>query len=111
MTVTGTSAKLKANGSLSLSVSCPASEPGGCLGSLSVETVAQVRAGKKKVKLGKSSFRIAGGKSAAVKLRLAKKNRSLVKKLRKVKVLVIIEARDQVGNPKTSSKKLLLKAG
>jgi hypothetical protein len=111
MTVNGRSVKLKANGSLSLSVSCPASEPGGCLGSLSLETVLQVRAGKKKVKLGKGSFRVAGGKSAAVKLRLSKKNRSLVKKLRKIKVLVIIDARDQVGNAKTSSKKLVLKAG
>jgi hypothetical protein len=110
MTVTGTSVKLKPNGSLSLSVSCPASEPGGCLGSLSLETVIQVRAGKRKVKLGKSFFRIAGGKSATVKLRLSKKNRSLVKSLRKVKALVIIDARDQVGNAATSTKKLVLRA-
>jgi len=109
MAVAGKALKVKANGSVSLSLACPASEPGGCLGSLSLETVGGVRAGKK-VKLGKGSFRIAGGKSGAILLRLSKKNRSLVKKLRKVQVLVIVDARDQVGNKTTSRKKLTLKA-
>jgi hypothetical protein len=100
---------VKANGSVSLSLACPASEPGGCLGRLSLETIGGVRAGKK-VKLGKSSFRIAGGKSGSVRLRLSKKNRSLVKKLGKVRVIAIVAARDQVGNAATTRKKLTLKA-
>jgi hypothetical protein len=109
MAVAGKALKVKANGSVSLSLACPASEPGGCLGSLSLETVGGVRAGKK-IKLGKGAFRIAGGRSAAVPLRLSKRNRSLIRKLRKVQVLVIVAARDQVGNATTTRKKLTLKA-
>jgi hypothetical protein len=109
MAVAGKALKVKANGSVSLSLACPASEPGGCLGRLSLETIGGVRAGKK-VKLGKSSFRIAGGKSGSVRLRLSKKNRSLVKKLGKVRVIAIVAARDQVGNAATTRKKLTLKA-
>jgi hypothetical protein len=110
MGVADKTVKLKRNGSVSLSVSCPASEPGGCSGSISLETAAQVRAVKRKVKLGRSSFRIGGGKSGSVELRLSKKNRKIVKKLRKVRVLVVINARDQVGNARTIKTILALKA-
>jgi hypothetical protein len=111
MAITGKALKLKANGSLALSLSCPASEPGGCMGSLAIEAAVQVKADKRKIKLGKGSFRIAGGRSGAVKLRLSRKNRALVRKLRKVRVLVVVYARDQVGNSTTSRKNLVLKAG
>ena len=110
MAVAGRTARLKSSGAVSLPVSCPASEPGGCAGSLSLETSVQVRAGKRKVKLGKSAFRIGGGRNAPVKLRLSRKNRDLVKRLRKVRVLVVINARDQAGNAKTSKQTLTIKA-
>jgi VCBS repeat protein len=109
MTVIGKALKLKTNGAVSLALTCPASEPGGCAGRVSIDTVVQVRAGKRKVKLGTGSFRIAGGKSGAVKLRLSSKNRALVKRLRRVRVLVTIDARDQVGNARTSRQSLTLK--
>ena len=110
MTVAGKTLKLK-SGAVSLALSCPGSEPGGCSGSVAIETVVQARAGKRKVKLGKAQFRIAGGKNGAVKLRLSKRNRALVKRLRKVRVLARINARDQVGNAKTTTVSLTLKIG
>jgi hypothetical protein len=110
MTIGGRSAKLSAGGAVSLALRCPASEPGGCSGRVALEAAVKVGDAKRKVKLGTGSFKIGGGKNAAVKLRLSKKHRLLVKKLRKVRVIVFINARDQFGNAKTSVKNLTLKA-
>jgi hypothetical protein len=99
---------------------CPASEQAGCEGTLLLETVVQVRASavvarrtvrrKRTVKLGKSSFRVAGGRSAAVKVRLSKKSQQLVRRLEKLRVLATVNARDQAGNAQTTKKPLVLKA-
>jgi hypothetical protein len=110
MTIGGKSLKVSSSGSLSLSLACPASEPGGCSGSVALESSVKVGKAKRKLKLGTGSFKIGGGKNAAVKLRLSKKNRLVVKKLRKIRVQVIVKARDQVGNAKTSVTYLILKA-
>jgi hypothetical protein len=109
VSLTGKSVKVQKNGAVLLSLACPSSEPGGCFGSLSVETASTVRAVKRKIKLGKVNFHIGGGKNGSVDLRLSRKNRSLVKKLRKVRIVVVINARDQVGNSRTSKAALILR--
>jgi hypothetical protein len=111
--------KLDSSGAVLVQLSCPASEPGGCAGILSLETLGAVRvrtvAGgrtrsrKQKVKLGKGSFQLAGGRNAVVKLRLSKKNQRLVRKLKNVRVLAIVAARDTAGNAQTTRKPLTLK--
>ena len=114
MSVTRKSAKLGRRGAVPASLACPANEPGGCQGTLVFETLEKVRAGlgarKRKVKLGTLSFRIPGGARAVVEIALSKKNQRLVKKLRKVRLLLLIEARDQAGNRSTGKAVLTLRA-
>ena len=64
-------AKLK-QFALAVPVSCPATETAGCKGKLTLTTI--VKAGKKRktVTLGNATFNVKAGKSATVKLKLAK---------------------------------------
>jgi predicted NUDIX family NTP pyrophosphohydrolase len=120
MTVATKPVKLDSSGVVVLSLSCPASEAG-CEGILSLETFGavrvrtvaggRVRSRRQKVKLGKGAFQLGGGRKGAVRLRLSKKNQRVVRKLRSVRVLVIVEARDRAGNRQTTRKPLTLKAG
>jgi len=111
--------KVGSEGIVRIPLSCPSSEPGGCAGTLSLETLGRVRVTasssrkrtrQRKVKLGSSSFRVAGGRTTAVKVRLSRKNRRLVKKLRRVRVRAIVRARDKAGNSATTKKNLTLRA-
>jgi hypothetical protein len=119
MAVAGSVVKMGSGGAVRVLLSCPASEPGGCAGRLSLETLGRVRVSgvgisrrlrKRKLKLGKSSFRVAGGRSAVVRIRVSKENQRLVRKLKKVRVLAIIVARDQAENAQTTKRRLTLRA-
>jgi hypothetical protein len=117
MTVTGRAVKNDARGAVPLALSCPSSEPGGCAGILVLETLDKVwtKGGgrtrrKRRVKLGQSSFRIAGGKTALVKVRLGVSSQRLLRKLRKLRVVATIEARDQTGNARTTKVTLVVRA-
>ena len=120
MALGGRSVKLDANGRIAVSIACPSSEPGGCEGTLTLEATVLVRASKaaasrarpstRRLKLGSSFFRVAGGASLSVKVRPSKKNQRLLRKLKKLAVVVIVNARDQAGNAKTTKKGLTLKA-
>jgi hypothetical protein len=113
MAVVSKAVKLDSRGAFAVPISCPASEQV-CEGILSIETLVQVGAGraarKRKVTLGRSAFRIPGGQSLRMKVRLSKRNLRLIRKLRKVRVLAIINARDQAGNAQTTRQTLILKA-
>jgi VCBS repeat protein/Big-like domain-containing protein len=114
MVVVSKAVKLDSRGAFAVPISCPASEQV-CEGIFSIETLVQVGAGraaarKRKVTLGRSAFRIPGGQSLRVKVRLSKRNLRLIRKLRKVRVLAIINARDQAGNAQTTRQTLILKA-
>jgi hypothetical protein len=92
-------------------LACPSSEAGGCSGTLALETRSKVRVAKvrkRKVKLGKASFQVGGGKTKTVSVRLSKKNRRLLIRLRKLKVLATVQARDPAGNSDSSRKTLTL---
>jgi hypothetical protein len=65
---------------------------------------------KRKISLGRSAFRIAGGAKVAVKVRLSRRNQRLLKRIRKARVLAIIVARDEAGNTQTTRQALALKA-
>jgi hypothetical protein len=113
MAVTARAVKMS-RGAVPVSLSCPASEPRGCEGTIALETLGPVRvtrARKRKVKFGGSSFRVAGGARANVDVHLARRNQLLLRKLGKVRALAIVRARDSAGNAKTIRAILIVKAG
>jgi hypothetical protein len=112
MSVGGKVLKIDSRGTVSASLSCPASEPGGCEGSLLLETLGKVRASgaARKLKLGSARFRLAGGQNARVKIRLSRRSKRLVKRLRRVRVVALVTAQDAAGNRTTARKILTLRA-
>jgi hypothetical protein len=102
MAVAGKTLKMRRNGTVPLSLWCPVAEPGGCEGTLSVQS--------RKLKLGKATFVVGGGKNTQLQIKLSKRNRLLVRRLRKVQVLVVVTARDKAGNTNTMKRTLILKA-
>jgi hypothetical protein len=112
MSLGGRGLTMDSRGAVSTSLACPASEPGGCKGSLLIETLGKVRASgaARKLKLGSVKFKVAGGQSARVKVRLSRKNRRLVTRLRRLHVVVLLTARDSSGNRATVRKTATLKA-
>lgn len=114
--------RVGSNGVVPFTLSCPSSEPGGCTGKVTLKSrgkvrvstsgadTARKRARKRKVTLGSKSFRIAGGKSAVVKVRLSKKNGRLLRKLRRIRARATVKARDTAGNARTRAKNVTLKA-
>lgn len=81
-------------GALSIRLGCPRTEPGGCAG------VLELRSGR--VRLGRRSFRAAGGRSAVVRLRLARSSRRLLARRRSTRVRVTVTARDSNGNARVT---------
>ena len=115
MVIAGKVLKLERSGAVRVPLTCPASEPGGCKGTLSLDALVPAsRAGagtrKRKLKLGKGSFTLAGGGKAKVQVRLSAKSKRLVKKLKKIRVLAVVDARDGAGNASSRSITLTLKA-
>jgi hypothetical protein len=117
MTVAARAVKNDASGAVPVALSCPSSEPGGCTGTLLLETLEKIgsKGGgrtrrKKRIKLGQSSFRIAGGRTALLRVRLTASSQRLLRRLRKIRVLATIDARDETGNARTTRVVLVLKA-
>jgi hypothetical protein len=111
MSVAGSSVKMSRRGAIPIGLGCPAAEAGGCQGTLALETLAgAAKPSKRKLRLGSSTFKLGGGKSSRITLKVSSKNRRLVSRLRRVKVLVTVTARDAAGNIQVSTKKLTLKA-
>jgi len=100
-----------ARGALSVKISCPAAKLS-CAGTVEVETAAAfpasagstARAAKRKAKasrlvLGQARFSLAGGASRAVSVPLSARGATLLKKLRRLPLLVLVAARDPLGDP------------
>jgi hypothetical protein len=73
-----------------VTVSCPATNPSACAGTLVLNAVKKHRTGKKAsaaraTRLGKAKFRIAKGKSKAVKVKLTRKAQKLIARKRKLR--------------------------
>jgi hypothetical protein len=105
---------------VSLAISCPASEAGGCSGTVSLATLVKVRPGKgparrnrarrRRLQLGNGAFQAAGGRSAVVRIRLSRKHRSLLARLPRFAALATIAALDAAGNARTTKLGLTVKA-
>jgi uncharacterized protein YkwD/plastocyanin len=62
------------------------------------------------VTFGRKAFTLQGGQTAPVTVKLSRKNRALLARLKKVRVLAIVEARDAAGNPQRTQATFLLRA-
>ncbi|HZJ29662.1 MAG TPA: hypothetical protein VFD37_06715, partial [Solirubrobacterales bacterium] len=112
MTIAGRSATASRRGRVSIKLGCPASEPGGCKGKLKLVTASAVTAAAKKRKLiiGSARFRVAGGKSKTVSVKLTRIGRRLLTKRRSLRVTVSVAARDASGNARAVKKALRIRA-
>jgi hypothetical protein len=103
LTVAGGALKMGFDGAVHLQLSCPASATGDCSGTASLVM-------QRKLMLGKSPFRMASGETAILSIRLSKRKQRLVRKHKRVRGLVIVEARDGAGNALTANKRVTLRA-
>jgi bacillolysin len=103
--------KLDRRGYVGVKLSCPAGEPAGCTGTVQIKTAGRVRVSRKAVvTLGSARFKAGAGKTVLVRIKPSRKNRKLVKRLRRLKVKVNVVARDQASNPGRATRVLKLRA-
>jgi hypothetical protein len=108
----GKTARVKGKGKKAyalVSVSCPATETGGCAGKLTLATAAAVRVGKLKavVQLGSARFSLKPGETKKLKVRLASGYAHLAKR-HKLAARATALSRDQAGNAADSTSKVTL---
>ncbi len=111
-TIAGATVTVAANGSASITVSCPADEEGSCEGTLTLRTLSAVSAkkGKKSIlTLAGSSFKIAGGTRKTLVLHLSSKARALLARSHTLKALAIVAAHDSAGLSKKTESHVTLK--
>jgi outer membrane protein assembly factor BamB len=110
--VASPSLEMDRKGYVAVKVKCPSGEPAGCTGTLTLRTASKVRvlAKKKIVTLGTARLKVGAGKTVKVKVKLSSKNRTLVRRLKRLKVTVTVLARDQAQNARTITKTLKLRA-
>jgi streptogramin lyase len=95
MAITGRSLTLRKAG-VQISLRCPLAEPLGCRGKLRLETVA--RPGRRAVSLGSASFRVGGGQTRSLVVRLSRRGLTLVRQARRLPARVVVNASDAAGN-------------
>jgi hypothetical protein len=110
--VKGGSVRLTKRGVAAVRLTCPATELSGpCDGTLVLRTANKLlapAAKRKRLRLGRTAFSIAAGKSRKVKVRLSKRNRRLVARRGRVKIVATADVHDRAGNRVKVSRKLTL---
>jgi Fungalysin metallopeptidase (M36) len=112
MSLSGRGLALDPRGRVTVQLACPAGEPGVCAGTLTITTARRVRAARRarRVKLGSARFRIAGGATREIAVKLSRSNQRLVRRLRRVRVNLDVSALDQAGNRATTRRAVWLTA-
>jgi PKD repeat protein len=98
VTLAGLSLNASASGAFTLKISCPVGETS-CEGTVTVRTAAAVPASARVriLALAVASFKLAGGKTAIVKLHLNARARALLGRRHRLRVKVTIAAHDPAG--------------
>jgi len=111
VTVRGGTVKVT-KGRASIRVSCPASSPGNCTGSLALRTAKGVKLGGLRVvlQLGNARYNIAHGRSTTVRVKLANGSRRLADSKGHIRVLAVASTGPS-GNIAQTSKRLTLALG
>jgi hypothetical protein len=65
---------------------------------------------RRRLRLGKAGFRIAGGQTRTVTVRVAKRGRALVRRKRRLTIRLLVTGIDKTGNEKRIVRKLTLRA-
>jgi Tol biopolymer transport system component len=104
MAISRAGVRASRGGLIGILLTCPALEPAGCRGDLTVRT----RGGR--VPPGKKEFRIPGGTSARVRMRLSRGQRRLLNKARSFNASATAVARDLAGNSATFRQTFRLRA-
>jgi Ca2+-binding RTX toxin-like protein len=103
LTISPTKLRLDRKGFAKLSVSCPKGVSKKCTGSVKVQRTAK----GKTVTVGSRKFKVAAGRTVAVKVKVQKTVRKALAR-KKVKVTVVASARDAASTTVTASKKVTL---
>ncbi len=103
-------------GVIRTAVSCPAVKVS-CVGSVRIETAAALPANPpnrhaggrvRRLVLGQAPFSLAGGRSRTLTMRLAAKGVTLLRRLGRLPILVVVSARDPLGDPGVATVHLTL---
>jgi PKD repeat protein len=97
------SAKMSRAGIVAVRVTCPATERS-CSGALALRSL-----GARASALGGKSFRLGGGQSATLRIKLSQASQRLVKRSGTVRTLATARARDAAGNAGTSTRRVTVK--
>ena len=91
---------LKFRGSLLiLRVTCPAAETAGCTGTLTVRTARAIgERRKRRLTIGRGRFQIPAGRTAAVRLRVSRRNVRAIRRYRRLPLAASALTRDAAGN-------------
>ena len=93
MRVVSRSLILTRAGLVRIALACPLAETLGCHGTVAIQTAGFIT-------LGSARFGIGGGQARAVKVRVSRRGRALVRRLHRVRVRVLITGLDVLGNRK-----------
>jgi hypothetical protein len=104
LTIASRTAKVSRSGRVAIRLRCPAGTNGSCKGRLAL------RALRGRASFGRASFNIAASKSAAVRVKLSRSARRLLRRHRRLRVRARVAARDAAGTSRTSTRRLTLVA-
>jgi streptogramin lyase len=101
---------------ITINIGCPLAETLGCRGSVTLETAAKFAGGRsaavrKRLRLGTARFKLGAGQTRPVNVHLSRKGRALVRKKHRMRVRVVVTARDHAGNRTTTVRALTLRGG
>ncbi len=92
-------------------VTCPASEPQGCRGTVTLRSAAPVVLSRRTIlRLGSASFGLRGGQRRAVRIRLNRRHRAVLARVRRMRARLTVVARDAAGNRTTRTRTVTLVA-
>jgi hypothetical protein len=100
----GRGALVARRGRVAISLGCPLAETLGCRG-----RVRLVRVAPRGLRLGSAPFRIGGGQTKAVVVRLARRARALLRARRALRVRAVAWAVDAAGNDRETGRRLVLR--
>jgi streptogramin lyase len=101
---------------ITINIGCPLAETLGCRGSVSMDTIVP-RSGARsarrphRVRIGSARFKLRAGEKRPVNIRLSHKGRALVRAKHRLRVRVVVTARDHSGNRTTTVRALTLSGG
>jgi virginiamycin B lyase len=105
MVVAGRRLTLSRSGRVKLTLKCPLAETLGCHGSVALQTAARPR-----LSLGRARFRIRGGQTRSVTVRVNKSGRALTRRKGRLRVRVLVTGIDKTGNKRRIAKRMTLRA-